>query len=138
MNPDEARDRFAGARVARLATVDGVGRPFIVPVVFIVDGDTILSAVDDKPKRSSRLRRLENIASNPRVAVLVDEYYEDWNRLWWARADGLAEVLDKGSERSERALDLLVERYPPYRLQRPGGPVISIGVVRWSGWAASP
>lgn len=105
--------------------------------MFVADGDTILTAVDGKPKRSTGLKRLDNIAANPNVAVLADEYGDDWSELWWARADGVAEVLDRGSSRSERGLELLVDRYPQYQTERPGGPVILISVYRWSGWVAT-
>lgn len=107
-----------------------------MPIVFVVDGDRVLTAVDQKPKRSRALRRLDNIRSNPRVAVLADEFNEDWSRLWWARGDGVAEVLDPARPESDRALDLLVDRYSQYRDERPRGPVISISVHRWSGWSA--
>jgi PPOX class probable F420-dependent enzyme len=132
---DEARTRFVGARVARLATSDSSGQPHLVPIVFAVDGDRLFTAVDHKPKRGVALRRLANISGNPKVSVLVDEYDEDWSRLWWARADGLAAVLDPGSADSTLALDRLVERYPEYQRLRPGGPVVSIEVHRWSGWS---
>ena len=62
MKPHQARRRFAAARVARLATADAAGRPHIVPVTFAVDGDVIYSAVDDKPKRGTALKRLANVA----------------------------------------------------------------------------
>jgi PPOX class probable F420-dependent enzyme len=79
---DEARRRFAAARVARLATADTAGQPHLVPFVFAVDGDTVYSAVDHKPKRTTALRRLANIAQNPAVALLVDHYDDgDWSGL---------------------------------------------------------
>ncbi len=137
MTPDEARRRFAAARVARLATADRSGRPHLVPLVFALDGDTVVSAVDHKPKRTTALRRLANIENNPQVAVLVDDYDEDWSRLWWARADGAARILDPVSAQGEAAIDLLAARYPQYRSQRPHGPVLAIDVQRWSGWSAS-
>ena len=65
MTPHQARRRFAAARVARLATVDAVGRPHIVPVTFAVDGDVVFSAVDAQPKRGTALKRLANVAANP-------------------------------------------------------------------------
>lgn len=137
MREEEARRRFAQARVARLATVDRSGRPHLVPLVFALEGDTVVSAVDHKPKRSAALRRLANIAANPRVALLVDEYGEDWDDLWWVRADGSAMVMEPGSRLWEKALDQLVARYEQYRLRRPDGPVIAVAVERWSGWAAA-
>jgi PPOX class probable F420-dependent enzyme len=130
----EARDLFAGARVARLATVGATGRPHLVPVVFALDGDVVFSAVDAKPKRTTALKRLENIAANPRVALLADHYDEDWDALWWARADGIARVAADADAR--RGIALLAERYEQYRAAPPRGPVIAVAVERWSGWRA--
>ena len=133
-----ARARFASARVARLATVGADGAPHLVPVVFAVSGDVIWTAVDAKPKRTRALRRLANIAAEPRVALLVDAYVdEDWSALWWARADGVARVVEASSAAGARGLAALVERYPQYRASPPAGPVIEVAVQRWSAWAAS-
>jgi PPOX class probable F420-dependent enzyme len=132
----DAARLFATARVARLATVDPAGRPHIVPIVFAVSGGTIYTAVDAKPKRHARLRRLANIAAEPRVAVLADHYDEDWSALWWVRADGEARLVDAGSDEARRAIELLVERYPQYRLSPPPGPVIAIDVQSWRSWRA--
>ena len=137
MTSAEARRRFAGARVARLATADAGGRPHVVPIVFGLAGDTIYSAVDAKPKRTRSLRRLANVEANPRVAVLADHYEDDWGALWWVRADGVGRVVGDGEPESRVALARLAERYPQYREQRPAGPVLAIDVERWSGWAAS-
>jgi PPOX class probable F420-dependent enzyme len=133
----QARERFATARVARLATVGADGEPHVVPIVFALDGETIVHAVDHKPKRTRDLRRLANIADNPRVAVLADEYDDaHWDRLWWVRADGAARVLEPGDE-ARRALDLLAERYTQYRAAPPAGPVVAVDVERWRGWSAA-
>jgi PPOX class probable F420-dependent enzyme len=142
---DEARRRFSDARVARLATVDPEGRPHLVPVVFAVrGGDGIVMAVDRKPKSSQRLKRLHNIAVQPAVCLLADTYDEDWERLWWVRADGGARTLppeapardDRGEY--EAALALLALKYPQYRGSPPDGPVVVVTVRRWSGWHAGP
>jgi PPOX class probable F420-dependent enzyme len=109
-----------------------------VPVTFAVSGDTIYTAVDAKPKSTRALRRLANVAANPRVAVLVDHYVEDWDDLWWARADGAGRVLDAADPQGRAGIDLLVSRYPQYRARRPAGPVLVIAVDRWSSWASSP
>ncbi|MEA2428692.1 MAG: hypothetical protein QOF37_2320 [Thermoleophilaceae bacterium] len=132
MDPGEARRRFAAARVAHLATAGLTGQPHVVPVTFAIDGDWLYTAVDHKPKRTTALKRLANIEQNARVALLVDEYSDDWSRLWWARADGSALV----HERHERAVELLVARYEQYRDRWPDGPVIAVAVDRWSGWTA--
>lgn len=129
----EARSRFVGSRVARLATVSADGVPHLVPVTFAVLGDRIVFVVDDKPKSTTRLRRLDNIAARPSVCLLVDVYDDDWARLWWARADGSATVLTTDTE----AVDALAARYPAYVERRPGGPVVSIAVTTWRGWAAT-
>jgi PPOX class probable F420-dependent enzyme len=135
MDERSLRDRFASGRVARLATADGAGTPHVVPIVFVVDGDTIFFVIDQKPKRTRDLKRLRNIAANPSVAVLVDHYEDDWRLLWWVRADGGARVLAPGPE-TDRAVALLTERYPQYRSQVPPGPAVAIDVERWSGWFA--
>jgi PPOX class probable F420-dependent enzyme len=141
----DARRRFASVRVARLATVDPDGRPHLVPFTFALGSrgrgagsgleDHIYSAVDAKPKSSADLRRLRNIRANPRVAVLADHYEDDWDGLWWVRADGQAAILDDPATMAP-ALALLAGRYPQYRAHPPAGPVISIRVDRWTGWTA--
>jgi PPOX class probable F420-dependent enzyme len=137
VTPSEARRRFAAARVGRLATADAACTPHLVPLVFAVAGDTVYSAVDAKPKRTTRLRRLANVEQNPRVALLVDEYSEDWDQLWWVRADGVARVLDVGEPEAKEAIRLLTARFPQYAGQPPTGPVLAVAVHTWSGWAAS-
>jgi PPOX class probable F420-dependent enzyme len=131
MQPD-----VAGARVAHLATVDPHGRPHLVPICFALEGDTLYSAVDDKPKRTTALARLANIAAHPQATVLVDHYDEDWSRLWWVRMRGLARVVDAGEER-ERAVAMLRAKYPQYVDHRLDGPVLAVDVDDWHRWPAS-
>ena len=136
MDAAAARSRFAAARVARLATADAAGRPHLVPVVFALDGDTLYTAVDDvKPKATQRLKRLRNIAENPRVALLADHYDDDWSALWWVRADGTGRIVEPPDPEAGRARALLAERYAQYRAAPPPGPVIAVAVERWTGWA---
>ena len=127
--------RLTAARVARLATIDPDGRPHLVPIVFAVDGDTIYSAVDRKPKRSRSLRRIENARVRPDVTILIDNYDDDWSRLWWLRLRGSARVLDGGPEH-DRALTLLREKYPQYVDEPPAGPVLAIDVSERLEWHA--
>lgn len=129
--------RFADARVARLATVSADGVPHLVPVVFVVAGGAVYSAVDDKPKRTRRLRRLANIAATGRVSLLVDHYDDDWTRLWWVRVDGTAEVLAADAREAVDAVDALVAKYEQYRSLRPSGPVIAVRGLRCREWSAS-
>jgi PPOX class probable F420-dependent enzyme len=133
MDHDQMRERVEAARVGRLATIDDEGRPHLVPICFALDDETLYSAVDEKPKRSKRLKRLENIRRRPEVTVLVDHYEEDWSQLWWVRLDGTAKVLDEGTER-EQALELLGAKYRQYRTEPPTGPVIAVRIEAWRGW----
>jgi PPOX class probable F420-dependent enzyme len=121
--------------VARLATTDPDGRPHLVPIVFALDGDTLYSAVDRKPKRSRTLRRIENARARSDVTILVDHYDDDWSRLWWIRLRGRARVLDEGEER-DRALALLAQKYPQYRAEPPDGPVLAVDVSERREWQA--
>jgi PPOX class probable F420-dependent enzyme len=134
---DEARARFAAVPVVRLGTADAGGRPHIVVVTFAVDGDTIYTAVDQKPKTSTALKRLRNVGENPWVTVLADRYSDDWETLWWVRADGRAAIL---ADRRQMAapLELLASRYWQYRQAPPTGPVLAVTVRRWTGWSAAP
>lgn len=130
----ELRRRAEAAPVARLATVDAGGRPRVVPCCFALDGDFAYSAVDHKPKRSSRLARLDDIRAHPAVSLVVDHYEDDWSELWWVRLDGAARVVEEGPD-WERGIDLLVAKYPQYRERRPTGPVIVIAVERRRAWS---
>jgi PPOX class probable F420-dependent enzyme len=139
-----ARERFAAARVARLATVAGDGRPHLVPVVFVLvtEGsdpptDVVWIAVDAKPKTTRRLKRLANIEAHPHVSLLVDHYEEDWRRLWWVRADGSATVVDVESPAGTAAVAALRAKYPQNARTRLG-PAIRIAVERWTAWQSGP
>jgi PPOX class probable F420-dependent enzyme len=133
MDLAEARRRFADAAVAHLATVRPDGSPHVVPIVFALEGDTLSFAVDEKPKRSSRLQRITNVAHEPRVSALVDVYDDDWSRLWWVRVDGRAHVVTAGAE-LERVREALAAKYLGYRDRPPPGPAVTIGVERWRFW----
>ena len=129
-------ERFAAARVARLATVDADGQPHLVPIVFVVAGERLYTVVDGKPKRTTALRRLTNVAANPKVSVLVDHYADDWRELWWVRADGTARIVPIDGAEGRTALRLLTERYPQYAETVPPGPVLAIDIARWVSWTA--
>ena len=103
--------------------------------MFALEGDTLYSAVDRKPKSSSKLRRIENARARPDVTVLVDHYEENWGGLWWIRLRGRARVLDDGDER-EHALALLREKYSQYVKEPPDGPVLAVDVTEVREWQA--
>ncbi len=132
--PAQVLGRFADALVARLARMSPDG-PRIVPVTFAWHAGRAVWAVDDvKPKRGRELQRLRDLAADPRVALLVDHYEDDWSALWWVELRGTASILE--GEAAEAALDVLAARYPAYLKARPPGPVIEIEPERWTWWSA--
>jgi PPOX class probable F420-dependent enzyme len=134
LSPEEARRRLAAARIGYLATVRADGRPHVVPLVFAVDGDDIYGIADPKPKRGPDLLRHRNIAVNPAVSLLVDEYEESWQRIWWVRADGSARVVDAGPER-DRAIELLRAKYQQYATwTAPFGAAMVLNVDHITSW----
>ena len=140
MNTADALARLRAARVGRLATVTPDARPHVVPFVFAIveQGDEVRAywAVDRKPKRTDRLRRLRNLERSPAVEFEVDGYDEDWRDLWWVRASGTGRVVEAPDERVA-ALEALTAKYPQYASEPPSGPVVAIDVERISGWEAS-
>ncbi|MEV0810822.1 TIGR03668 family PPOX class F420-dependent oxidoreductase [Micromonospora sp. NPDC050200] len=136
MPANELRHRVRSARTARLATVGSDGRPHLVAVCFVLLGDIVYHAVDEKPKRHRRLRRLENIRATGQACLLIDEYDEDWSKLWWVRLDGHGWLVDDRAEEAA-ARAALVTKYPQYAERPPGGPVVAVRVTRWSAWSAA-
>jgi PPOX class probable F420-dependent enzyme len=130
---DVVAHRMGAARVGHLATVGADGRPHVVPCCFALQGATLYSVVDAKPKSSFRLKRIANIRANELASLVVDNYDEDWSLLWWIRVDATARVLESGSE-YDQAIELLVEKYDQYRQLRPSGPVIALDVASWRAW----
>ena len=121
-------------RVAYFATADASGRPHVVPVCFAHLDGRFYIAIDEKPKRSLRLKRLRNIEENPSVALVFDRYDDEWSRLGWVMAQGTATVLFDGTEYG-RALIALRERYEQYRsMALEQRPVIRVAVERASSW----
>jgi PPOX class probable F420-dependent enzyme len=135
----DSAELFAKAPTAVLSTVGADGAPHVVPVVFAVrfagEEATIYTAVDAKRKSTHRLRRLANIAANPRVSLLVDHYDADWAQLWWVRADGVATVHD-GGDQMAIGYAALRQKYLQYDRVALDGPVVTVAVTRWSSWRA--
>jgi PPOX class probable F420-dependent enzyme len=132
----KSRSLLEAARVARLGTHHPRGGIDLVPCTFaFVDDDTIVTAVDHKPKRTTRLQRLENIRNNPSVTLLVDHYDDDdWAALWWVRARGEATVVEPiGAD----LVQPLVAKYGQYRTRPPDGPAIVIRITDLTGWSAN-
>jgi PPOX class probable F420-dependent enzyme len=151
MSPEE-RAFLERARVGRLATADGEGRPHVVPVCYAlvdpgtdtdVDGDgdadrpRLVSAIDEKPKSTTDLRRVRDVRANPRVAVVVDRYVEEWSRLAWVQVRGRARRLgagDAGHARAVAALEAKYDQYADHTLDE--RPVLDVGVGRTLSWGA--
>ena len=137
--PRKIRAKVERVRVARLATVDARLRPHIVPVCFAYDGKVFYTAIDQKPKRVTpeRLTRLRNILAVPQVALLIDQYDEDWTQLWYILIRGKAKLLPM-REHKERAWALLKLRakYPQYagRMLPNDAPIIRITPDRTTFW----
>ncbi len=100
--------------VARLATVSATGVPHVVPIVFVVEGAHLYSPIDGKLKRGTPLRRLSNIQENSAVTLLLDDYQNDWQQLWWVRLDGEAEQYMPEVTRQPVLEALLGAKYPQY------------------------
>ena len=126
-------------RIAHLATADADGAPHVVPVCFAVAGANAYVTLDDKPKRAGRgpLKRLRNIAENPRVALVADRYDDrDWSRLGWVLLRGRAEIVHSGREHA-KAQRLLRRRYAQMRaMALEEHPVIAIRIERVASWGA--
>jgi PPOX class probable F420-dependent enzyme len=140
MDRDDARARFAAGRVARLATLAPRRQPQLLPVAFAMgsgpEGDAITFAVDGKARSTSGLRRLQQLAANASVSLLVDHYEDDWSALWWVRADGEARVLE-GGPTFRVAQSGLTAKYAAYDLAPPPGPLVVVDVKSWEWWEAS-
>ena len=131
--------RLKEARVARLATLDSKSGPHIVPVCFAYDGELFYTAVDQKPKRvpRERLARLQNIRAVPRVALLIDEYGEDWTQLWYILIRGKARLIPNSARKEhDWAIRKLRAKYPQYTrgMLSDDAPIITITPERTTSW----
>jgi len=135
---DKERKILLTDRVARLATADAAGAPHVVPVCFAYDGQCLFIPVDRKEKSvpPGELKRVRNIMSNPQVSLVVDGYFEDWNRLYFVLVSGNAEVLGSGGEYLN-SLGILSRKYTQYvkmGLEDAGLPVIKIMPEKIFSW----
>ena len=127
---------IASHRVARLATADTHSWPHVIPICYAFDGRHIFTALDLKPKRvpARRLKRLRNIEVNPRVALVIDDYSEDWSRLAYVLVTGVAAVVQDEAEQ-ERAEAMLLDKYPLYAELLPSGaPILKITPEKVVSW----
>jgi len=134
-----ARELLTTARVAHLATSDQYARPHVVPIVFVWTSDVLYTPLDRKPKRDDdwhALRRVRNIETNGRVAIVVDRYDEDWSHLAWVMVEGVATILESGDERDAAAARLLA-KYAQYEtLPLDGRPIVRVEIERANEWSS--
>jgi len=136
---DAIQAKLEEARVARLATLNAICGPHIVPVCFVYDGSIFYTAIDRKPKRVApeRLARMRNIRAAPQVALLIDKYDEDWTQLWYILIRGKAKLLPKSADKERaRAIRKLRAKYPQYtgRMLAHDAPIVRITPERTTAW----
>lgn len=125
-------------RVARLATVDAAGQPLVLPICYVVEGEMLYSPTDAKPKRVpvQRLKRLQNIRQHPQVALVIDDYSEDWSQLSYVLLQGQAQIITDGPA-FEQAIAALREKYVQYRsMPIQDNPMIAVRLTRVVSWGA--
>ncbi|HJU34676.1 MAG TPA: TIGR03668 family PPOX class F420-dependent oxidoreductase [Nitrososphaera sp.] len=140
--PQDTKDLIERARVARLATIDSEFKPHLVPVVFVFDGNNFFIPIDEKRKtiKPEKLRRIRNIRDNPNVALLIDEYSEDWTRLAFVMMQGKASIITikmQGSIRLQQAYSKLTTKYVQYQKIGIGKMCIQIKPEKVVSWRSS-
>jgi PPOX class probable F420-dependent enzyme len=130
-----ANELLESGRVGRLGLLDDEGGPRVLPVTFAVAEGRIWSAIDDKPKRTAEPARLRFLRRDPRAALTVDRYSDDWAELAWVQVLGSVRILD----RSEGAagLEALSAKYEQYREKAPPGPLLALDPERYLWWRAA-
>lgn len=137
--PKKIKVFIRAGRVAHLATADAGGQPLVIPICFAFDGKEFFSPIDEKPKQISphKLKRLRNIAENPKISLIIDRYDEDWQRLAYLLITGKAKILLRGA-RHRRAVLLLRKKYPQYEdMAIDERPLIVITPIRMRNWGNS-
>jgi PPOX class probable F420-dependent enzyme len=128
---------LAAAPVARLATTAADGAVHLVPICFAIVDDHLVSAVDHKPKRTTRLQRLLDIRRTGIASALIDHYEDDWTRLWWIRITGAASVEPADGQLDLPARAALVAKYAQYAARAPAGPVYVVRLDSVTAWRAA-
>lgn len=133
MNRAEALERLGSARVARFASITPDGRPHVVVVTFALIGLNVVHMIDEKPKRTRNLQRLQNVELLPIASLLADHYDEDWTQLWWVRVHGEV-TIEKDGDLWWEARARLKAKYRQYRNSPPSGPAIYLSIDRLTHW----
>jgi len=130
-----ANELLETARVGRLGLLDLEGAPRVLPVTFAVAQGRIWSAIDRKPKRTGEPARLRFLRRDPRAALTVDRYSDDWEELAWVQVLGRVEIIEVGD--GEVGLVALRAKYEPYRVETPPGPLLALRPERYLWWRAA-
>jgi PPOX class probable F420-dependent enzyme len=137
--PSAVKEFIERARVARLATIDSEFKPHVVPVVFVFDGNHFFIPIDEKRKtaKPEKLKRIKNIQDNPNVALLIDEYSEDWTRLAFVMIQGKASTASKtdGNLQVQEAYKKLMTKYLQYQNVGLGEMCIIIAPEKVASWS---
>jgi PPOX class probable F420-dependent enzyme len=123
-------------RIAHLATADAQRQPHVIPICFVCDGKHFYSPIDEKPKSAGplKLKRVRNIEVNPRVAIVIDHYEEDWKKLGYVLVFGTARIL-LGGKAHRDAVRLLRRKYPQYRnMAIESSPMIAVSPISTVVW----
>lgn len=130
--------------VARLASADARGRPAAQPIVFARVAGYLWSPIDGKPKRAGEPARVRHVVENPRVELLIDEYDDEWSRLWWLRVAGDARVVEPPDPFRDPDVAPVVaalrSKYPQYAdvpVLRDPPTLLAIRPSRLRSWCAS-
>jgi len=130
-----ANELLETARVGRLGLLDLEGAPRVLPVTFALADGRIWSAIDSKPKRASEPARLRFLRRDPRAALTVDRYSDEWDQLAWVQVLGRIEIVEVAD--GAAGLEALSEKYEPYREESPPGPLLALQPERYLWWRAA-
>jgi PPOX class probable F420-dependent enzyme len=133
--PSWAIELLESGRVGRLGLLDAEGGPRVLPVTYAVAEGRIWSAIDSKPKRTEEPARLRFLRRDPRAALTVDRYLDDWDQLAWVQVLGSVRILElnEGSD----GLEALSAKYGQYRDEVPPGPLLALEPERYLWWRAA-
>jgi len=98
---------LAWERVCRVATAGDTGVPHVVPVCHVLADGKLYFASE------GGARKVRNLRANPRVALTVDLYSEDWSQLRGITVQGTATLI-AGGARFRKAQRLLYAKFPQY------------------------
>jgi PPOX class probable F420-dependent enzyme len=107
----------------------------VLPVTYAVAEVRIWSAIDQKPKRAKEPARLRFLRRDPRAALTVDRYSDDWDQLAWVQVLGRVSIVEV--DEGAAGLAALSAKYEPYRKEAPPGPLLALQPERYLWWRAA-